>query len=215
MVGIGTDAGKNTVALITDMNSPLGFAIGSTLEVIEAMDVLRGRGPDDLTEMCMQLAGNMLYQAGKGTLDECIALAKEAVASGKAFAKLKEIIAAQGGDIDAPELYRKASVIKQVLSPESGYISQMDTEKCGVASVILGAGRETKDSPIDFQAGIILKKKPGDYAEKGEALAELHTNMSERVKDAADLFLSGLVFTSDRPAEVPLIHGRVTKEELD
>ncbi|MCL2699014.1 MAG: thymidine phosphorylase [Defluviitaleaceae bacterium] len=214
MVGIGTDAGKNTVALITDMNSPLGFAIGSTLEVIEAIDVLRGRGPDDLTEMCMQLAGNMLYQAGKGNLDECIALAKEAVASGKAFAKLKEIIAAQGGDIDAPGLYQKASVISDVLSPESGYIGGMNTEKCGLASVVLGAGRETKESSIDFHAGIMLKKKTGDYVEKGEALAEFHTNMPERVKDAEELFLSGFKFQDTKPAAVPLIYGRVTKEDL-
>lgn len=213
MVGIGIDAGKNTAALITDMNRPLGFAIGNALEVLESLDVLRGNGPDDLTYMCLQLAGNMLHQAGKGNLEDCISLAKETIVNGQALAKFKEMVKAQGGDIHSPDLYKKASVKYNVVSPVTGYISAMDSEQCGVASVILGAGRETKESTIDFQAGIILKKKTGDYVEKGAVLAELYTNLFERLRDAEEVFLSGFTFEKDKPEETPLIYGRVTSAE--
>ena len=215
MVGIGTDAGKSTEALITDMNSPLGFAIGNSLEVLESIDVLQGCGPSDLKYLCLQLAGNMLYQAGAGSLEDCVSQAEEVIKNGRAIAKFKEMAAAQGGDIDSPELRKRPAYIYNVVSPQAGYINVMDTEKCGAASVILGAGRETKESLIDYKAGIMLKKKTGDYVQKGEVLAEFHTNLHKCIKDASDLFLSGILLGNGKPMKTPLIYGRVTSVDIE
>lgn len=168
MVAIGENAGRKTVALITDMDIPLGHNIGNSLEVIEAVETLKGNGPEDLTEVCVHLASNMLFLAGKGTLEECRSLVREVIANGEALKRLAAMVEAQGGDssvIFDTDKFEKAAYQHEVLAKKSGYITFMDTESCGIASAMLGAGRETKDSQIDFAAGIILKKKVGDYVE--------------------------------------------------
>ena len=183
MVAIGENAGRKTVALITDMDIPLGHNIGNSLEVIEAVETLKGNGPEDLTEVCVHLASNMLFLAGKGTLEECRSLVREVIANGEALKRLAAMVEAQGGDssvIFDTDKFEKAAYQHEVLAKKSGYITFMDTESCGIASAMLGAGRETKDSQIDFAAGIILKKKVGDYVEAGEPICLLYTS------DAAD-----------------------------
>ena len=144
MVSIGQHNGRKVAALITDMDTPLGHNIGNSLEVIESVEVLKGHGPADLTEVCYQLAANMLYLAGKGSLEDCRRMAEEAVASGAAYEKLKQMFAAQGGDVsvlDDPDKFQKAKFSRPLLAAESGYLVQMNTEMVGNASVGLGAGR--------------------------------------------------------------------------
>ncbi|MDE6182739.1 MAG: pyrimidine-nucleoside phosphorylase, partial [Eubacteriales bacterium] len=174
MVAIGENCNRRTVALITDMDIPLGKNIGNSLEIKEVVETLKGNGPKDLTEICIKLAGNMLYLANKGTLEECEEMAKKAIETGSALEKLIEMVEAQGGDIELiknPENFEKAKFTKEIISQKEGYIIQMDTEGLGISSTILGAGRETKDSIIDFSAGIILEKKVGDFVKKGDIIA--------------------------------------------
>ncbi len=214
MVSIGVGAGRDTAALITDMDRPLGFAIGNSLEIIEAIDVLKGQGPEDLHEICIELAGHMLKLAGKGSLEECRNMAKLVIKTGRAFAKFKEMVVAQGGDVSVIEdtdKFEKSSIIQKIVSTQSGYISSMNTENCGIASVILGAGRETKESPIDFSAGIILKKKIGDFVNVGDVLAEFHTNKPDAIESATKMFLDAITFNDKAAKSVPLIHATITK----
>ena len=162
MVAIGENAGKRTVALITNMDIPLGNNIGNSLEVIEAVETLKGNGPADLTHESINLAGNMLYLAGKGSLEECKKMAETTIQDGSALKCLIAMVEAQGGDsavIKDSSRFKQAPFSQEVLATESGYVVSMDTEKCGIASAMLGAGRETKESEIDYSAGIILHKK--------------------------------------------------------
>ena len=159
--------------MITDMDTPLGHNIGNSLEVMESMDVLKGHGPADLTEVCLQLAANMLVLAGKGDAAHCRAMAEAVIADGSAFAKCKEMFAAQGGDIrvlDDYSLFAQPAASYELLAEQDGYIVANDAEKIGSASVLLGAGRQKKGDPLDFAAGITLHKKRGDYVHKGESL---------------------------------------------
>jgi len=212
MVAIGEHAGKRTAALITNMDIPLGCYIGNALEVEEAIATLRGEGPADLTEVCLELAANMLYLAGKGTLKECRELVADAIASGKALGVLKEMVKAQGGDvsvIEDPQNFKKAPVQYEVLADRSGYLTKMDTEGIGIASCMLGAGRETLESQIDYSAGIVLKKKTGDFVAKGEVLAVLHTSLRERLKGAEARLRQALSFSAEPVEKQALILGRV------
>ena len=218
MVSIGENAGKRTVALITNMDIPLGHNIGNSLEVIEAVETLKGNGPQDLTVVCMHLASNMLYLAGKGTLDECKSMVKEVIANGKALEHLAAMVRAQGGDdavIWDTQKFAKAPYSYEVCAKESGYITFMDTESCGIASAMLGAGRETKDSGIDFAAGIIIHKKVGDYVEKGESLATMYASREELFEAAAKRYLSAVTQKSIRAEEEKLVYARVTKEQVE
>ena len=217
-MSIGESAGKNTVALITNMDIPLGNNIGNSLEVIEAVETLKNQGPRDLTEVCLELAANMLYLAGKGTMDTCYELVKEALENGAALQKLIDMVEAQGGDssvIKDVSRFEKASIVKEVLSPYDGYIAFMDTKECGIASRILGAGRETKEDSIDYSAGIILKKKTGDKIAKGDVLAVLYGNKAEKMKPAEEQFLKALRIEENAPAEEKLIYARVTKDTAE
>lgn len=212
MVEIGSAAGRNTVALITDMDTPLGHNIGNSLEVIEAVEVLRGKGPADLLEVCLNLAGNMLFLAQKGSLEDCLLLAQEAIRNGSALDKLKEMVAAQGGDvsfIDDASLFAKAQYIYTVKAPSGGFMGAMQTEEIGIASVILGAGRESKEQDIDPSAGIILLKKTGDSVHAGEPIAELHTNRPEKRLEAEDKFLQAISVCDEAPPPIPLIYARI------
>ena len=218
MVVIGENAGRKTVALITDMDIPLGHNIGNSLEVIEAVETLKGNGPEDLTEVCVHLASNMLFLAGKGTLEECRSLVREVIANGEALKRLAAMVEAQGGDssvIFDTDKFEKAAYQHEVLAKKSGYITFMDTESCGIASAMLGAGRETKDSQIDFAAGIILKKKVGDYVEAGEPMAVFYAD-KEVFFAAAELRYQAAVTIEDEKAnETPLVYARVTKDQVE
>lgn len=218
MVAIGERAGRRTVALISDMNRPLGCNIGNSLEVIEAVDTLKGKGPEDLTGVCISLAANMLYLAGKGDINECEALAAETIKDGSAFEKFKEMIAAQGGDVsvlDDTDKFEKATVIYEVKATEDGYISNIDTEKYGIASVLLGAGREKKGDPIDYSAGIIMNKNTGDAVKNGETIATLLTNKQELCQNAEKTLLEAVTISSEKPELPPHVLARVTIDGVE
>ena len=218
MVSIGEHVGRKTVALITDMDRPLGNAIGNSLEVIEAVNTLKGNGPDDFTDICLNLAADMLYLAGKGDLQECMSMAKDALESGKAFIKFKEMVAAQGGDvsvIDNTDLFEKAPIVYEVLADEDGWITAMDTERCGIASVVLGAGRENTEDTVDYSAGIILKAKLGDKVSKGQPLAVLYTSRENAVKTAEEMLKQAMNIGAEQPQITPLIYARVTIDGVE
>ena len=215
MVSIGESAGKKTVALITNMDIPLGHNIGNSLEVIEAVKTLQNKGPKDLTEVCIELAANMLYLAEMGDMDTCHSKVKEALENGSAFQKLIEMVEAQGGDssvIKDVSKFEKAAMEKEVISSCDGYITFMDTKECGVASCILGAGRETKEDEIDYSAGIVLRKKTGDWVNKGDVLAVLYGNVEEKMEPAKEHFLEAITMEETYDEDKKLIYARVTAE---
>ena len=215
MVGIGTRAGRKTAALITNMDRPLGNRIGNALEVMEAVQTLRGQGPEDLTELCLNLCAGLLALSGKGGQEECCALARKQLGNGEAFRKLKEMVKAQGGDESALEDFSRlpqASFRKEVFSSREGFLTHMDTRLVGAAAAQLGAGRERKGDAVDYGAGIELHKKPGDFVRKGDSIATLLTSRKELLSPAADTFCSALSFGSQPPEKEPLIYARVTGE---
>ncbi|HEX2946490.1 MAG TPA: pyrimidine-nucleoside phosphorylase [Clostridia bacterium] len=217
MVGIGWGAGRKCSALVTDMDIPLGSAIGNSLEVIEAVETLNGKGPKDFTDCCIELTANLLELAGKGNISQCMEMVKSAIASGAALEKFCEMVEAQGGDpavIRDTSRFGTAPVLYEVKSPFSGYISGMDTEAIGIASVMLGAGREKKDSPIDYLAGIMLRRKTGDHVNEGDTLAVLHTSVKTLVKNAEDHFLSALRFSESKPDPRPLIYAKIERNKV-
>lgn len=218
MVAIGEHAGKKTMALITNMDIPLGSLIGNSLEVIEAAETLKGKGPEDLTEVCLQLASGMLYLAGKGSLDVCRGLAEKTIADGSALERLVAMVEAQGGDssvIKNASLFEKAPFKREVIAPKSGYITHMDTERCGIASSMLGAGRVTKESEIDYTAGIALLKKVGQSVVEGEVMAVLYTSKEELFTASLEEFLSAVTIGDDKPVAEPLIYARITKSGVE
>lgn len=209
MVDIGKKAGRRVAAVISDMDTPLGRNIGNSLEVIEAVEVLEGKGSADLKEVCLVLAGNIVALAEGISAEEGYKQAEEELESGRALEKFKEFIASQGGSlaqIENPDLFPKAKYSLDVLAHESGYITKMNAEKIGSSSVILGAGRAKKDDVIDFSAGIILHKKTCDKVEKGEVLATLYTNNPDSLADAEKLFLEAITINSNKTVAVPLIY---------
>ena len=213
MVSIGENVGRKTIALVTNMNKPLGNAIGNSLEIIEVCDVLKNNGPEDLTGICIDLAANMLYLANKGDLSICYKMAKESLESGRAFSKFKEMVIAQGGDISVIENQNNfimSNLKENVFSSKEGYIYSMDTEKCGIASMLLGAGRETKDSTIDYTAGIVLNKKVGDYVKVGDKIATLYSSTSDKIARGKEVLLESINISKERPDNMPIIYARVT-----
>ena len=218
MVSIGEHVGRRTVALITDMDRPLGCAIGNALEVCEACETLQGRGPADLTEVCIELAANMLWLAEKGELAQCRSLAKQQIANGEAFAKLKEMVQAQGGDtsvLDDPSRFDRSNVCYEVLAQREGFLYAMDTERCGIASMELGAGREKKEDPIDYSAGIVLRKKVGDFVRKEEVLASFYSSEESKCRTAEQTFTQALSIQDARPKQTALIYARVTAQGVE
>lgn len=209
MVAIGNHAGKETVAILTGMEEPLGFAIGNNMEVKEAIEVLKGGGPEDVKEVSVAIAGMMLslglenvsHSQGKR-------MAKKALSSGQAFEKFKEMVQAQGGDIryvEHPEFFERDAFEGEVLAAEDGFLSGMDTEKIGVAAGLLGAGRETKDSVIDMSAGIYLKKKIGDTVKKGEPIAICYAGTKEKLNRGMAMFESSIRYSKVAPRIPKLI----------
>ena len=210
MVAIGKAAGRRMTAVLSDMDTPLGFAVGNSLEVIEAISVLEGKGPQDLTELCVVLASNMLSLALEIPYEEAEEKCRETIASGKAKEKLCEMIAAQGGDasfIEHPEKFPKASHVVKLRSERTGYLSAMDAEKIGLCAGILGAGRVKKEDDIDHTAGLVLAKKTGDLVRAGDMLVTLHTDRSEKIKEATRIFSEALTFAEEPPMRKPLILG--------
>ena len=204
MVEIGKRCGRNMAALITNMDIPLGYAIGNALEVKEAYSILSGAGPDDLRAVCIELATNMVSLALGYTAEEAKERVLDAISSGKAKAKFTEWIIAQGGDATLaanPMLLPESGIKHEVKATSAGYICKMNAEEIGVSSVILGAGRETKDSVIDHSAGIVLVKKLGDKVEVGDTLAVLHTNNRDAIPAAEAKFL-GAISMSDEIVEL-------------
>ncbi len=211
MVDIGKNAGKKTLALITDMDIPLGNAIGNALEVKEALEILNGNGPADLTEVCLSLATNMLYLAEKGSLAECEKMAKEAITSKRALVTFANMVKAQGGNPDYiynPELFKKADHSHEVRALKSGYIYSVDTEGYGIASLLLGAGRNVKEDVIDFSAGIILKKKTGEYVNEGDVIAILYSDKND-FKASESKLLASTQICDDAPEKRDLILAKV------
>ncbi|MFC4411009.1 pyrimidine-nucleoside phosphorylase [Chungangia koreensis] len=183
MVSIGNSVGRRTMAIISDMSQPLGFAIGNALEVKEAIDTLKGQGPEDLTELCLTLGSQMVVVGGKANnLEEAREMLKEAISSGKALSVFKQFVSAQGGNpevADNADLLPKAKYIVEFLSENEGYVESLEADEIGTAAMLLGAGRATKDSEIDLAVGIVLKKKIGESVAKGEPLAEIHSNRED------------------------------------
>ncbi len=210
MTEIGNRAGRRTGALITNMDRPLGYAVGNALEVAEACETLRGRGPEDLTEICIRLAGGLLQLAGFcKEKEEACERAKAQLKNGCALAKWKEMIAAQGGDeqfAENPNRLPKAEKKLFLFAEEEGYIASLNTEKCGEASVLLGAGRERKGDPIDPAAGILLKKKPGDFVRQGDILAELHFSGKVDPTVAQEILQKAYSVSLYKPELSPLIY---------
>lgn len=201
MVAIGNGAGRSCTALITDMDVPLGAAIGNSLEVIEAVETLRGNGPEDLKEVSLRLAAEMLHTAGMGDAGSCYGMAEQTLKDGRAFETFKRMVAAQGGDpsfIENPKQFLKAPYSRKVTALQDGYVGHMDTEGCGIASVLLKAGRSTKEDVIDNSAGIILHKKYGDYVQKGEPLAELLPQTKLFSKQPGQSFFPPIILQSPR-----------------
>lgn len=213
MVGIGSRAGLRTVAVITDMDQPLGRAVGNALEVKEAIDTLKGRGPGDLLEICLELGAMMLLLAGK---TESVMTGKkilhDLLESGQALNKFVEFICAQGGD---PRVAREDGILPAakftaaVPAPGSGYVQGINAEVIGRSAMLLGAGRENKDSQIDLSAGIVLHKKVGDPVKTGETLAVAHSNSTERLAQVKELILSAYKIGAARPEPGRLILGTV------
>lgn len=218
MVQIGEHNGRRTIALITDMDVPLGHAIGNSLEVIEAVQTLKGHGPADLAEVCMQLASNMLSLAGKGDLPACRKLAQEAIQSGRAYEKLRAMAAALGGDVsvlDDPNKFAKAPVVSEVKAQADGYITHIQTEQCGNASSVLGAGRESKEDTIDPSAGIVLVKKNGDAVAVGDTIARLYTSRKQSLEQARKIMLNAIEIGAEKPAPEKLVYARVTADSIE
>jgi len=212
MVQIGKNAGKKMLALITDMDRPLGNAIGNSLEVIEAIETLKGKGPQDLTEICLILASEMLSLAEMGTVEECRARAEKAISDGSALKMLADMVKAQGGDenwVYDTSLFPRAAYSREVLSPKSGFISHVDTEGYGRSSLLLGAGRSTQEDVIDHSAGIMLKKKTGDAVKAGDVIAVLYANDEKLFAESEKVLLESTIFSDTEPELEPLVLDRI------
>ncbi|HJD45602.1 MAG TPA: pyrimidine-nucleoside phosphorylase [Candidatus Mediterraneibacter norfolkensis] len=209
MVSIGKLAGKDVSAVISDMDQPLGNAVGNALEVREAIDTLRGHGPEDLEELVLTLGSLMTVKAGKAeNTEQARTMLKENLENGEAFLVFREFIRAQGGDPDEaehPELLPAAAYQKEILSDRTGYVSDIHTEEIGKICMFLGGGRETKESEIDLAVGLVLRRKKGAYVQKGEPLAVIHANSMEKLEEAEERHLKAYEFTSEKPVLEPLI----------
>ena len=199
-------AGRKTAAVITDMDQPLGCAVGNAVEVKEAISVLSGETQGDLLELCLTLGSCMLVSAGFAKNDdEARAELMETIRSGKALQKLADLVEAQGGDADAvyePSMLPDAKVKLEVPSTEAGYVSHINAEEVGLVSMHLGGGRATKESTIDLSVGVVLAKKLGDHVVEGESLGTIHASSMEKAQEAAEL-LRGCYKFSTAPVERP------------
>lgn len=218
MVNIGESAGRNTIALLTNMDEPLGYSVGNALEVIEVIETLKGNGPKDLLELSLALGANMLIAAEKvENISEGIELLNETINNGSALAKFSEFIDAQGGDIRVIEDYSilpTAGIQKEIYVEESCFVESIDTEGIGRASLVLGGGRETKDSVIDLGVGIVLKKKVGDRLENGEGFAVIYANDEKKAENAEQIIKSAYTFSKTPVNDQQLLKWIVSKNGI-
>ena len=218
MVDIGTGMNRDTIGIVTDMDEPLGFAVGNSLEVIEAIETLKGNGPKDLVELCEVLGAYMLVLSKVAyDFDDGVEKIRESIKSGDAIHKLKEFIENQGGNkdvVDDYSLFKKSKYKYPVKSTKSGYINKIKAEDVGVSAMILGAGRETKDDVLDLSVGIILEKKVGDYINEGEVLAYMYYNDEQKLSLAKDRFIDSYSIVEKKEEKNKLIYGIVTKEGI-
>ena len=208
MVDIGRGAGVKTAALITNMDAPLGKAVGNSLEVIESVDILKGNIYGDLWIVCRELSCRMLMLAGVGDREKCAELVDEAVNSGEALRRFEMMVKSQGGDVSYIEntsKFEKASFSREVFAPADGYITHMDSENIGLTAVLLGAGREKKEDNIDPVAGIVISAKTGDFVKRGQLLSTLFSNDKSRLDGAETSYLSAVSIGAQKPAAQPMI----------
>lgn len=213
MVQIGTGAGKKVSAVISEMDEPLGFAVGNALEVIEAIDTLKGNGPKDLMELCVALGSHMVVSAGiTDNMSKAENLLKDTITNQTAYRKFCEFVKMQGGDVtvlESPQNLIHATIIKDIVSEHSGYISHIQSDEIGRAVMLLGGGRQTKDSMIDSSVGIVLRKKVGDYITKGESLGVMFANQEALAKQADIIFQGAFCFSDKKVEKTSLIKGIV------
>ncbi|HEV2457935.1 MAG TPA: thymidine phosphorylase [Ktedonobacterales bacterium] len=218
MVRIGEDAGVRTVALLSAMEQPLGRAVGNALEVAEAVDILRGKGPADVTEICLHETATLLAMAGLAADEaEGHARAERAIRDGAGWAKLAEVVAAQGGDaaqIEDTSLLPHAPYREVLPASRSGYVTHIDAERVGIASVHLGAGRLKKSDPIDYAVGLVLLAKVGDRLKAGAPLVEVHARGAQQVAAIRDELLGAYAWGDKAPTLGPLLVGSVSRESL-
>jgi pyrimidine-nucleoside phosphorylase len=218
MVDIGLEFKKEIIGIVSNMDEPLGFAIGNSLEVKEAIEILKNKGPEDLRRLCLVLGSYMLklgrvtktYQEGKNKLEKILK-------SGVALNKFKEMIIAQGGNsgiIDNPELLPLAKHCTKIKANKSGYIQKIDSRLVGESAMLLGAGREEKESKIDLSVGIVLKKKVGNRININEDLADVHYNDSEKLKEAKKKLLSSFIIGNKKPVKLPLILAIISRQGI-
>jgi pyrimidine-nucleoside phosphorylase len=210
MVDIGKLAGREVVALLSDMNQPLGNAVGNSLEVLEAIETLRGAGPQDFREHCLHVSAHLLV-LGKRAQDlaEGRAMAEKSIADGSAFEKFRVLVQAQGGDVsyvDDPSKFPRAEYVEVVESPRNGYLAQIQARSVGEAAVTLGAGRAQKSDPIDHAVGFVIHHKVGDKLEKGERLFTIHANDESKLVEAREAVLAAHSFTSEKVTPLPLFY---------
>jgi pyrimidine-nucleoside phosphorylase len=210
MVDIGRLAGRQTVALLSDMNQPLGHAVGNALEVVEAIETLHGGGPADFREHCLHVSAHMLVLGKRAKdLDEGRHMAEKSIADGSAFEKFRVLVQAQGGDVsfvDSPGKFPKAKLVDVVKAPRSGFISQVHARIVGEASVALGAGRAKKGDPVDHAVGFVIHHKVGDQVEEGQPLFTIHANDAEKLAEARASVLKAHVFSDSPVSVLPLFY---------
>ncbi|AET57427.1 pyrimidine-nucleoside phosphorylase (PYNP) [Paenibacillus terrae HPL-003] len=213
MVSIGNNVGRKTMAVISDMSQPLGFAIGNSLEVKEAIDTLRGEGPKDLEELCMALGSQMVFLAGKAnSLKDAEEKLQEVIRNGKALEKFKEFIANQGGDasvVDHPERLPQAQYLIEVPAKQDGVVAEIVADEIGTAAMLLGAGRATKESEIDLAVGLMLNKKVGDAVKVGDSLVTIHANREDVAQVLEKIYAN--IRIADHAEAPVLIYGTVTE----
>ncbi|WDV47255.1 pyrimidine-nucleoside phosphorylase [Clostridiaceae bacterium M8S5] len=218
MVDIGSRLDRNTIAIISDMDQPLGNAIGNILEVKEAILTLKGQGPEDLTNLSKKISTYMLLLSGVADdVEEAERLIDNAIESGDAIRKLREFVKAQGGDvrcIDDIELFDKSKYALEVRTDSCGYIEKIKADDIGIAALILGAGRETKESVVDLAVGIYLEKKIGDKVEAGDIIATIHANCMDKAKEAEKMILNAYTISDNKVVPDKLIKGVVTKDGI-
>ena len=208
MVDIGKENGRLVKAILTDMDRPLGHAIGNALEIREVINTLKGHGPEDLTHECIIMAAHMLVLSRMCDYETALNRVQQALDSGAALERLRLMIESQGGDsrvIDDDRVLTIGKFTYDVTSPQDGYITHMNTERCGIASVMLGAGRTVKDGPIDYSAGIVMHKKTGDSVTVGESIATLYASDASLFTNAAQTYLAAITIGNTAPKVVDTI----------
>lgn len=217
MVDIGENAGRKMIALITNMDVPLGQNIGNNLEVIEAIEILQGKGDKNLRNLSIHLAANMLYLANKGDIETCLDMAEKSIDNGTGLEYFKKMVISQGGDInyiENPEKFEKSKYIEDIIIDKSGYITKMDTEKIGNISTHLGAGRMEKDDKIDYTAGLKVYKKTSDKVQIGDKIATLFTNNKDSIQMAKDTYLSAITIDDKKPEKQKILYARIEKDQI-